>query len=124
MTSWWQVEQNPEVIKQFEGYNTDLIGRALILSKLEEAAQVRSMVDLYRKSTTENKMEVIAKAFDTRMNQVISKWRSYLGEGDNPIWLHVKCEDEMIKKLMDDVDCAVMTLKDHEVDITPKKKNN
>ena len=68
-----EVERNPEVIKQFEGYNTNLIGWALILSKLEEAAQVRSVVDLYGKSTIENKMEDVAKAFDTRMNQVITK---------------------------------------------------
>jgi hypothetical protein len=118
-----EVEGNLEVIKQLEGYNMKLIGGPLILSKLEETAKVHSLVDLYGNSMTKNKMEDIAKAFDTRMNEVIMKWRLYLGEGNDPFWLHVKSEDAMINKLMDDVDRAVMALEAHEVDITPKKKS-
>jgi len=35
----------------------------------------------------------------------------------------MKSEDEMIKQLMDDIDCAVRALKAHEVELSPKKKN-
>jgi hypothetical protein len=118
-----EVERGPKFIKQFKEYNTDLIGRALILSKLEEAARVRSVVDLNAKSLTEHKMEDIAAAFDKRMREVITKWRKYLGEEAEPAWMRGKGEDEMIKSLMDEVDCALRILKAHEVDLTPMKKN-
>lgn len=77
------------------------------------------MVDLNGKSPTEHTMDNVAKAFDMRINEVITKWRKYLGEGEEPTWMHVKSEDEMMKSLMDEVDCALRTLKAHEVDLTP-----
>ncbi len=79
-----EVERNLEVIKQLEGYNMQLIRWTFILSKLEEAAKVCFVVDLYSNSMIENKMKDVAKAFDTRMNEVIMKWRLYLGEGNDP----------------------------------------
>jgi hypothetical protein len=80
------------------------------------------VVDLNGKSLTEHKMEDVARAFDMRVKEVITKWRKYLGEGDEQVWM-MKSEDEMINKLMDGIDCAVRVLKAHEVELSPKKKN-
>jgi hypothetical protein len=121
-----KVEGNPRDVVQYEGYNHDLIGRALVLSKLEEAAKVRCRVDLDQILTQDHKMEDVAGAFDRRMDDVIGKWRNYLGgenAGGDLNQFYVKSEDEEIQKLLEEVACAVRALQECEVELSPKRKN-
>ena len=119
------VPSDPEVNVEHDKYNHDLIGRALVLSKLEEAAKVRCRVDLDQILTQEHKMEDVARAFDRRMDDVITKWRDYLGgidAGGELNLFHVKNEDQEIQKLLHAVDTAVSTLQACEVDLSRKNK--
>ena len=124
-----EVESDPRITKQYEGYNSNLVGRARILAKLEEVAKVRCMLDLNTKAMIGHKMEEIARAFDKRMDDVITKWRKYLG-GEPPIadkgipaWYYMQSEDKVIQYLEDLVDAALRTLNAHEVELFPKQKN-
>jgi len=55
-----------------------LIGKALFLSKLEEAAEVPVLINVNGLSTTKHALVDVAKAFDRRIVEIITQWRHFL----------------------------------------------
>ena len=70
---WMDVKPTKEFGKQYATYDHALIGRALLLSKLEEAAKVRHVVDVNGESNTEDSMVEVASAFDRRFGNIINQ---------------------------------------------------
>ena len=119
---WVTVEPTVEFKEQYKAYNHALIGRALILSKLEEAAQVCALVDLDGESSTGNTLVEVAGAFDRRMVDIITTWRDFILDGLRPSWLYNKDDDDSVNAMVDRVDHALRALRAQEVDLSPKRK--
>jgi len=101
-----------------------LIGKALFLLKLEETTKVRAFVDIFGESTIEHILVDVAREFDKRMEEIMTRLREFLVGGDQPTWFYMKEDEFIINMLMDGVDIALRALEAHEVDLSPKQKNN
>ena len=117
--TWVEVEPGTDFIEQYSTYNRTLIGRALFLSKLEEAAEARALVNLDEKTQTEHSAMDVAKSFDGRMVEIICEWRAFLLEGSTPKKLMNKSSDDMVNALVAKVESATRTLTARECDLSP-----
>ena len=120
--NWVEVEDTKEFNEQYSVYNHVLIGRALFLSKLEEAAKVRALVEIDGPTNTEHALVDVAGAFDKRMADIIVQWRAFMLEGDRPSKLQFKDDDEAVNAMVDRVDAALRALTAGEVDLTLMRK--
>ena len=120
--NWIEVEHAEEFNEQYKTYDDTLTGRALFLSKLEEAAQVRDVMETDGHSATGHALVEVAKAFDKRVDDIITQWREFLLGGDQKKWFHMKDEDKVVNTMVEKVDAALRTLKAQEVDLSPKRR--
>ena len=65
------VEDSEEFKEQYAAYNHGLIGRALLLSNLEEAAEYCASVDIDAEWNTSEPMVEVVEAFDRRVGEII-----------------------------------------------------
>ena len=121
--NWREVERTQEFNEQYGSYNHTLIGRALFLSKLEEAARIRAIVDTGGQSSTDHALLDVAQAFDRRMRDIIHHWRVFLVGGEQSPLLYKEDDDEAVKVMISKVDGALRALKAHEVDLSPQQRN-
>lgn len=121
--TWVEVEHAQEFNEQYGAYNHTLIGRALFLSKLEEAAKARALVEIDGETTTGHSFVEVAGAFDKRIGDIIAEWRGFLLPDFRPIGLPIEADDEQVNVFVDRVDAALRALKVEEVDLSPKRSS-
>ena len=114
------MEHAEEFNEQYKAYDHILIGRALFLSKLEEVPQVCDVMEIDGHSATWHTLVEVAKAFDKRVDDIITQWKEFLLGGDQKKWFHMKDEDKVVNTMVEKVDAALRTLKAKEVDLSPK----
>ena len=69
--SWHEVEDAIDFEKEYENYNRTLVGRALFLAKLEEAARLRCSIDEASFADMGCDYWDAVSAFDRRIGSVI-----------------------------------------------------
>ena len=120
---WVEVELPLGFREQYEAYNHVPIGRALFLSKLEEAASICVHVEMDGESNKGDSFVEVARAFDRRMADIIGQWRAFLLEGvTTGRTLYSPSDDEVVNGMVNQVDAALRALKAIDVDLTPKRK--
>jgi len=93
----WYEASGPVLGEQHETYDRTLIGKALVLSKLEEAARLRATTTEDMFIDEENSYADVAGAFDRRINDVIETWRRHML---TPNWATTFGETEQIVTLV------------------------
>ena len=120
--SWVEVNHGKEFDEQYKAYDHTLVGRALLLSKLEEAAKVRAVYDTNGQTSTGHSSVDVAAAFDRRIGDIIGHWKAFLLDGDCLTVWQGKGDDEVVQAMVDRVESNLRTLKADEVDLSPKRK--
>lgn len=119
---WVVVESSKEFNEVFAAYDHTLIGRALFLSKLEEAAEVRDAVEIDAEFDNPTPMVDVAEAFDKRVGEIIKHWREFLFEGVTEGNLYsLQMADKVLDNLLLKLESALKALKLKTVDLTPKR---
>jgi hypothetical protein len=97
-------------------------GRALVLSKLEEAAMLRATKS--EESFTSAKCSYVdaAGAFDKRMVDVIYHWRRHLQDTESESWKTQKGNDGAVDIVVNKVTRYMETFKAKEVELSPDRK--
>jgi len=121
--NWAEVEHTQEFNEQYRIYNHTLIGRALFLSKLEEAAEVHVLVNVNRLLAIDHALVDMAKAFGRRMVEIITQWRHFLIGGEKPAWSYKEDDNEAMNLLVGKVIATLRALKAHEEHLFFQKKN-
>ena len=82
---WHEVEDAGVYGKEYKKYDRTVIGRALVLSKLEEASMLAT---ISKESFAVVKHSYVdeATAFDKRMADVIYQWRHHLEDAESKLW--------------------------------------
>jgi hypothetical protein len=124
--NWIEVEFTEEFNEQYGKYNHALVGRALFLSKLEEAAKVRSNLPILDGIPyTEQRVQDLARNFDKNMKEVLFEWRTFLLEREgkgHPQWFTMQDDDHGIDLLVQRVDAHLRAYHGEDVDFSSKKK--
>jgi hypothetical protein len=122
-----EVEPDVEFHEAYGAYDHTLIGRALLLSKLEEAALHRNEAPSEGDSEAGHLNMDVIRAFDRRVAEIIDHWRLCLIGLEN--WLpadHGKIErskpDAMVDSFIMRVEAADRALQEGEVDVSPKRR--
>jgi hypothetical protein len=120
--SWVEVNHGDEFDEQYAAYNHTLVGRALLLSKLEEAAKVRVVYNTDRPVSTPHSSVDVAAAFDKRIADIIGHWKAFLLDGNRLMAWQGKGDDEVVQAMVDRVESNLRALKADEVDLSPRRK--
>jgi hypothetical protein len=83
---WHEVEDANAYGEEYKKYNRTVIGRALVLLKLEEATILRATTT--KESFVGVKCSYVdaAGTFDKKMADVIYHWRHYLEDAESKSW--------------------------------------
>jgi hypothetical protein len=108
--------------EEYKKYDWMVIGRALVLSKLEEAAMLRA-------TTSEESFTVIkrsyvdaASAFDKKMADIIYQWRRHRQDVESESWKIQKGCDGTVDMVVSKVTRYMETFKAKEVELSPERK--
>jgi hypothetical protein len=99
-----------------------VIGRALVLSKLEEAAMLRATTS--KESFVGIKCSYVdaVGAFDKRMADVIYQWRRHLEDAESESWKTQNGCDGAMDMVVSKVTRYMETFKAKEVELSPERK--
>lgn len=120
--SWHEVEGDIEWGEEYEKYNRTLVGRALFLAKLEEAAKLRSSIQEASFEDAGCCYWDAVQAFDRRIGDVIENWRSMLWKPEEVLLLSFEENDKFINKVVGRVEKAMEILASKRVDRGGKRK--
>ena len=120
--SWHEVEGDIVWGEEYKKYNRTLVGRALFLAKLEEAAKLRSSIQEASFEDVGCCYWDAVQAFDRRIGDVIENWRSMLWKPEEVLMLSFEENDKFIKKLVGRVEKAMEVLAAKRVDRGGKRK--
>jgi RING-H2 zinc finger domain len=122
--SWHEVEDEFELGEDYKKYNRTVVGRALFLAKLEEAAKQRS-------STGEASFKDVGccywdavHAFDKRIGDVIQYWRNMLGKPQGKLLMSFEENDAFVNKVVERIEKAMEIFGAKKVDRTGKRKRD
>ena len=103
--SWHKVEDAIDFGKEYENYNRTPVGRALFLTKLEEAARLRCSIDEASFANVGCDYWDAVSAFDRRIGHVIgySIWRNVLLNPEAKLLLCFEENDAIVTKVVDGV---------------------
>jgi hypothetical protein len=100
---WHEVEDVDAYREEYKKYNQTVIGRALVLSKLEEAAM------LWTTTSEESFVGIKCSSvdatgtFDKRMADVIYQWRRHLEDAESESWKTQKGCDGVVDMVVSKV---------------------
>ena len=122
--SWHEVENDIELGEEYKKYNRTLVGRALFLAKLEEAAKLRC-------STEEASFKDVGccywdavNAFDRRIGDVIVYWRNVLQKPQVELLVSFQENDTFVNKMVERVEKAMEIFATKNVDPGGKRKRD
>jgi len=122
--SWREVEDDIALADEFKKYNRTLVGRALFLARLEEAAKQRSSTDEAAfKDETCCYWDAV-QAFDRRIHDVIEYWRAKLHKPHGELLISFKENDEFVNRVVGQVEKAMEILAAKMVDSRGKRKRD
>jgi hypothetical protein len=108
--------------EKYMKYDCTLIGRVLVLSKLEEIAKVwATMLEECFKDEKCSYVDV-AGAFDKRMGDVINFWRKHLHNAESDSWKTLKKNDDIVNIVIGQVTRFIKTFFAKEVELSAKCK--
>jgi len=105
--------------EEYSKYDHSLIGRALVLSKLEEAARLRAATTEDMFVHEDNSYADVVGAFDKRINEVIELWRHHMHSNSSAF---LNNDDQMINLVVGRVNKFMEVLKAKQVDLKNTRK--
>jgi hypothetical protein len=119
---WHKVEDIGAYGEEYKKYGQIVIGRALVLLKLEEATML--WVTTSEESFMGAKCSYVdaAGAFDKRMADVIYHWRRHLHDVELELWKTKKGNDGAVDIVDSKVTRYMETFKAKEVELNPDRK--
>jgi hypothetical protein len=119
---WHEVEDVDAYGEEYKKYDWTVIGRALVLSKLEEAAMLRATTSEESFTVVNRSYVDAAGAFDKRMAEVINEWRHHLHDVESESWKTQKGCDGVVDMVVSKVTRYMETFKAKEVELSPERK--
>jgi hypothetical protein len=83
---WHEVEDADTYGEEYKKYDRMVIGRALVLLKLEEATMLRATTSEESFTVVKRSYVDAAGVFDKRMADVIYQWRRHLQDAESESW--------------------------------------
>jgi hypothetical protein len=119
---WHKVEDADAYREEYKKYDRTVNGRALVLSKLEEAAMLRATT--LEESFVGVKCSYVdaAGAFDKKMDYVICHSRRHLEDAESKSWKTQKGCDGAVDMVVSKVMRYMETFKAKEVELSPDCK--
>jgi hypothetical protein len=93
---WHEVEEANVYGKEYSKYACTVIGRALVLSKLEEAAKLRATMSEESFKDEKCSYVIAAGVFDKRMGDVIYFWRYHLCDAESELRKKLRRNDDTV----------------------------
>jgi hypothetical protein len=119
---WHEVEDADAYGEEYKKYNQTVIGRALVLSKLEEAAMLRATTSEESFAVVKRSYVDAAGAFDKKMADVIYQWRHHLHDAESESWKTQKGCNGIVDMVFSKVTRYMETFKAKEVEFSPEHK--
>ena len=119
---WHEVEDADAYGEEYKEYDHTVIGRALVLSKLEEAAMLRATTSEESFVDAEHSYVDVAGAFDRRINDVIDHWRRHVADAESKSWETPKEFDAAVDTVVNKVTRYMETFKAKEVELSLQRK--
>jgi hypothetical protein len=119
---WHKVEDADAYGEEYKKYDRTVIGRALVLSKFEEAAMLWTTMSEESFMGAKCSYVDAACAFDKRMADVIYHWRRHLQDADSESWKIQKGNDGVVDIMVSKVRRYMETFKAKEVELSPDRK--
>jgi hypothetical protein len=119
---WHEVEDADAYREEYKKYNRTVIGRALVLFKLEEAAMLLAKMSEESFMGVECSYVDAAGAFDKRMANVIYHWRRHPEDAESKSWKTQKGCDDAVDVVVSKVKRYMETFKVKEVELSPYRK--
>ena len=120
---WHEVEDADAYGEEYKNYDQTVIGRALVLSKLEEAAMLRATMSEESFVDAEHSYVDVAGAFDRRINDLIDEWRRHVQDAESkPSWETPKEFDAAVDTVVSKVTRYMETLEAKQVELSPERK--
>ena len=108
--------------EQYSKHDRTLIGRALILSKLEEAARLRTTMSEDKFVDEENSYADVAGAFDKRINDVIDNWRRHMQSNTTSMSTTFVNNGDVVDLVVGHVNKFMEVLSAKDVDLNSTRK--
>jgi hypothetical protein len=108
--------------EEYKKYDRTVIGRALVLSKLEEAAMLWATTSEESFTVVKSSYVDAVGAFDKRMADVIYQWRRHLQDAESESWKTQKGCDGAVDMVVSKVTRYMETFKAKEVELSPECK--
>jgi hypothetical protein len=119
---WHEVEDANAYGEEYKKYDQTVIGRALVLSKLEEAAMLRATTSKESFAVVKHSYVDAAGMFDKRMADVIYQWRRHLQDAESESWKTQKGCDGVVDMVVSKVTRYMEMFKAKEVELSPEHK--
>jgi len=120
---WHEVEDADAYGEEYKKYDQTVIGRALFLSKLEDAAMLRATMSEESFVDAEHSYVDVAGAFDRRINDIIDEWRRHVvQDGSKLSWEAPKEFDAVVDRMVSKVTRCMETLEAKQVELGPDRK--
>jgi hypothetical protein len=107
---------------EYSKYDCTLIGRALVLSKLEDAARLRATMSEDMFVDHENSYADVAGAFDKRINDVIDNWRRHMQSNTTSMSTAFVNNDDVVDLVVGRVNKFIEVFMAKEVDMKTTRK--
>jgi hypothetical protein len=119
---WHEVEDAGAYGEEYKKYDQTVIGRALVLLKLEEATMLRATT--LEESFTGAKCSYVdaAGAFDKRIANVLYHWWHHLYDAESESWKIQKGNGGIVDIVVSKVTRYMETFKGKEVELSPDRK--
>ena len=118
----WHETNNAVYGEEYSKYKRTLIGRALILSKLEDAARLRTTMSEDMFVDEENSYADVAGAFDKRINDIIDNWRRHMQSNTTSMSTTFVNNDDVVDLVVGRVNKFMEVLSAKEVDLNSTHK--
>lgn len=120
---WHEVEDADAHGEEYKEYDQTVIGRALVLSKLEDAAMLRATMSEESFVDAEHSYVDVAGAFDKRINDLIDEWRRHVQDAaSKPSWKTPEEFDAAVDTVVSKVTSYMETLEAKQVELSHDRK--
>jgi hypothetical protein len=119
---WHEMEDADAYGEEYKKYNRTVIGRALVLLKLEETAMLRATTSEESFAGVKCSYVDATGAFDKRMADVIYQWRRHLEDAELESWKTQKRCDGIVDMVVNKVRRYMEMYKAKEVELSLDRK--
>ena len=109
---------------EYKKYKRTLVGRALFLAKLEEAAKLRCLTEEASFKDVECSYWNAVSAFDRRIGDVIVYWRNVLQKPEGELLVSFPENDAFVNKVVERIEKAMEIFAAKKLDLGGKRKRD